>query len=212
MAPKIQVEQISFGFSESTEGVPDARGTKFEGPDAWKQANSWLMRRAAMLPHDMLGYLKHGFSIRWTDGEEYKGRYDLEPLGKGFGSMELPKVFEGLDDHIRNFVLFHAGLRRPGHMTEEKYAEYLNTFPFGHRQEHAAWIEKYQVGEEWTRTGAGVTMVTRVVEVSVTVPEAMSEAEVAGMVDSVLGQSVNDSRFPGCEPKFGRAKIRGSNA
>jgi len=63
-----------------------------------------------------------------------------------------------------------------------------------------------------TRTGAGVTMVTRVVEVSVTVPEAMSEAEVAGMVDSVLGQSVNDSRFPGCEPKFGRAKIRGSNA
>jgi hypothetical protein len=200
MAPKIQVEQISFGYSESTDGVPDARGETFA---SWKQVNSWLFHRAATLPHDMLGYLKHDFTIRWTDGEEYKGRYDLEPLKE-------PGSFEGLDSHIRNHVLFYAGLRRPGHMTEEKYWAYLNTFPFGQRQEYAAWIEKYQVGEEeLTPPGLGVTMVTRIVEVSVTVPEAIPEAEVAEMVDEVLGQGVNDSRFTGCfEPKFGKARMK----
>jgi hypothetical protein len=205
MSPKVQVEQISFGYSETTEGVPDARGKKFE---SWKEANSWLMHRAACLPHDLLGYLKHDFTIRWKDGYEYKGRYDLEPL-RGTGD------FEGLDAHIRNHVLFHAGLRRPGHMTEEKYLAYLNTFPFGQRQEYAAWIEKYQVGEELTQPVPGVTMVTRVVEVSVTVPEAMPEAKVTGIVDKAIEQGLGWIEFTegkaSFKPRFGKAKIRGSN-
>jgi len=119
MLPKVQVEQISFGYSETTEGVPDAFGKKFK---SWKEANSWLMHRATCLPYYMLGYLKHDVTIRWKDGSEYKGRYDLEPL-RGTGD------FEGLDAHIRNHFLFHAGLRRPGNLTEEKYWAYLNAFP-----------------------------------------------------------------------------------
>jgi hypothetical protein len=51
-------------------------------------------------------------------------------------------------------------------------------------------------------------MVTRIVEVEVTVPETMPEAATEEMVDSVLGQSVNNSRFPGCEPKFGKARMK----
>lgn len=207
MTPKIQVEQISFGYSETTEGVPDARGKKFTGPDAWKQANSWLMHRAAMLPHDMMGYLKHDFTIRWQDGYEYKGRYDLEPL-HGTGD------FEGLDAHIRNHVLFHAGLRRPAHMTEEKYAEYLKAFTKPEqRAEYAAWIDKYQVGEELTQPSSGVTMKTVIVEVPVTVmvPEDVPESEVARMVDNVL-ERVDDltlDSFPDYfSPSFGKAKAK----
>jgi hypothetical protein len=36
----------------------------------------------------------------------------------------------------------------------------------------------------------------------------MTGEEVTGVVDAVLTQSINDSRFPGCEPKFRKARLK----
>jgi len=136
---KIKAKEIRFGFSETEDGVPDANGTTFSGPDAWAQANAWLLKRSMALKDDMLGYLKHDFEITWEDGETYKGRYDLYPYG---GKHD----FEALDKHVRDFCLFYAGLKRPSHVSEDNYRVLVATA--SKQTAYRDFLDRYEIGQE----------------------------------------------------------------
>lgn len=79
--------------------------------ESWKKANRILMDMATTAP-EKGGYDKTDFYIEFEDGFKYQGRYDLK-----HSSIEFPCLF----NHIKDHVLFYAGLRKPLWMTNEQY-------------------------------------------------------------------------------------------
>lgn len=64
-------------------------------------------------------YDKCDFKITFDDGSVYEGRYDLKHW-----KDEVPN----LGNHVRDFVTFMAGQRKPGWMTDEQWKKALNSF------------------------------------------------------------------------------------
>ena len=81
---------------------------------SFAQANAVLRSWAKHAPRR--GYDKVWFTIRYEDGAEYRGRYDLQHT-----SVELPDLAR----HLRWTVGFYAGKRCPPHSTEEEYRQAL---------------------------------------------------------------------------------------
>lgn len=61
------------------------------------------------------GYHKIDFEIKWQDGSEYKGRFDLSRGGSN-----------NLREHVRRNLEFLAGTWTPPHMTKAQHDAYLN--------------------------------------------------------------------------------------
>ncbi len=93
----------------------------------WKDAEDRIQRICAKVPKDS-GYYKCDFRIHFVDGEEYEGRYDA--------AHPEASAYEGsLADHVRNHLLFYAGLKCPSHMKEADYERIVG--------EHTESKEKY---------------------------------------------------------------------
>jgi len=203
----IKAKSIRFDWSETANRLPcPATGKTFEGGNVWAKANCFLRRRAVLLPQEMIGYLKHGFTVVFEDGVEYSGRYDLKPYAQGF---------ESLDEHVRGFAEFHAGLRRPAHMSKESYASFLDRTMGPNFSEseiaviskgnYARFLKERQIGDIAHPVPSG-TLTCREVEVSFFVPETMSDKDAAKLVDRLLKLGAEQAEL-GFDPRFEPAEI-----
>jgi hypothetical protein len=95
----------------------------FKGPNCWQDANTWLVGQSHTYPKTG-GYDKHDFKVTFEDGETYEGRLDCQ-----HPSCDNPDL--NVARHVRDFVEFLAGTRRPAHMKPEVYQRYLDTDPKG---------------------------------------------------------------------------------
>jgi hypothetical protein len=105
--------------------------TLVEGPTSWcgkphdfpsfsqadAQLRQWRTHLYVGESKDPGGYYKCDFRIVW-DGEAYTGRYDIE-----FGDRC------DLAGHVRDYLTFASGRRRPDHITVEQYTMILARAP-----------------------------------------------------------------------------------
>lgn len=90
---------------------------EFEGDACWKDAAHWLWGQSYTFPKNG-GYDKHDVVVTFEDGETYEGRLDCMHYSREDADLNVAK-------HVRSFLTFLAGERRPAHMTAERYAAYL---------------------------------------------------------------------------------------
>jgi hypothetical protein len=107
------------------------------------EATCVLMQMAHDAP--TLGYDKTDFRITWEDGYVYEGRYDLHHISQ---QQENPNRCIDLADHIRGFILFCSGTRRPHHLSEEEYEKILVMYAMTTPEKRQAcldWLAKYEL-------------------------------------------------------------------
>jgi hypothetical protein len=122
----------------SETGKP-VRITSWKGPGSiWDAANAELLRMSRTAPERGGGYDKTDFKIEYADGETYKGRIDLQ---RGENN--------DVDKHMRDFLTFMGGQRKPAHMSKEKYEAYIrsvNQEDPGYSENVLEWLDKYEIG------------------------------------------------------------------
>lgn len=123
----IQAERIVILWSESNLVSSSMEFKTFAGVNH-------MLERIAQDNSD--GCLKTAFTIYYPDGEEYTGRIDVT-----FESKDIVK-------HVRDFVEYSAGVRKPAHMTEESYQAYINATGGAAQQEKfMKFLNTYQIGD-----------------------------------------------------------------
>lgn len=128
---KIKVKSITFLWSESNI-IKDNTIVL-----TWKEANEMIKDLAFSIEND--GYNKTAFFVEWEDGRTYKGRIDV--MAKDC-YKEAP-----LSEHIENFVLLMAGMKRPFNWTQERYEKYLNGFKIN-CEEWKNFLDTYMLYDE----------------------------------------------------------------
>jgi hypothetical protein len=129
---KIKVKSITFLWSESPV-IKDNTTVS-----TWTEANKIIKDVAFRIDK---GYDKTAFYVEWEDGRTYKGRIDV--MAKDY-YKETP-----LSEHIENFALGMAGLKKPYSWTDEEYESYLN----GLNVDREAWkelIDSYMLHDKET--------------------------------------------------------------
>lgn len=99
-------------------------------------ADRELRRWALTAPADG-GYDKCDFKLTFADGNTYEGRYDLKRADATYGDL--------IGRHVLEFLRFHAGLRRPSHLTEAQYENFLRLEGSAQKAEIMAFLEKYDL-------------------------------------------------------------------
>ncbi len=89
----------------------------FEGPRCWTAANAWLMGQSETFPAQG-GYDKHDFVVEFENGETYEGRLDCKASDCDDPDLNVAK-------HMRDFIEFMAGIRRPAWMNDAQWARAL---------------------------------------------------------------------------------------
>lgn len=110
---------------------------EFEGSDCWSRASAWLVSQGHTYPKTG-GYDKHDFTVTFDDGETYEGRLDCQHWTLENTDLNVAK-------HVRDFIEFHAGERRPAHMSVEQYKLYLNRMGEGEVKEAQAFLAEYEI-------------------------------------------------------------------
>lgn len=109
---------------------------EFTGDNVFGQANDYLKRLARTLPEKHLGYYKTKFRIEWEDGSTYEGRYDLKLNDVVYGDIGR---------HIRQFLEFYSGRRKPDHLTERDYRNFLARFALAEIIRFSHFIDIYDL-------------------------------------------------------------------
>ncbi len=137
LIPAIKVEITrAEGLHSEVTGKPEVC-TRDASFGIWSCADHILVKWSNTAPKEG-GYDKCDFIVTWEDGETYKGRYDLK-----HHSIEYPDLAK----HVYGFLIFHAGLKKPGHMSNEEYRNYLNTEPASSmipQSQH--FLQTYEIG------------------------------------------------------------------
>jgi hypothetical protein len=89
----------------------------FEGSRCWTAANAWLMGQSETFPAEG-GYDKHDFTVEFADGESYSGRLDCK-------ASDCEDADLNVGAHVRDFIEFMAGVRRPAWMNDMQWARAL---------------------------------------------------------------------------------------
>lgn len=92
----------------------------FEGPRCWIAARVWLLGQSETFPASG-GYDKHDFEVEFADGEKYAGRLDCKASDCEDADLDVA-------EHVRSFVEFMAGTRRPGWMNDLQWARALEQY------------------------------------------------------------------------------------
>ena len=128
---KIKVKSITFLWSESRKIKDNTSVT------TWKEANKMIKDIAFSIEND--GYNKTAFLVEWVDGQTYKGRIDVT-------TNDIYKEAP-LSEHIENFALGMAGMKKPYHWTQEKYKKYLNALKIN-CEEWKNFLDTYMLYDE----------------------------------------------------------------
>jgi len=111
---KIRATQI---IIERAEGLKDQCGKR--SFDNFAGANQYLREECHAADPKRPGCDKCDFKVLYADGETYSGNYGIaHPHSR---SHEAPD----LGEHVRRYLETCAGLRRPLHLTDEKYEDAL---------------------------------------------------------------------------------------
>lgn len=129
---KIKVKEITFLWSESNI-IKDNTTVS-----TWAEANK-IIKDVAFRVNK--GYDKTAFFIEWEDGRTYKGRIDV--MAKDY-YKEAP-----LSEHIYDFALGMAGMKKPYGWTDEEYENYLNAVK-SYREAWKELIDSYMLYDEET--------------------------------------------------------------
>jgi len=108
----------------------------FTGPNCWQDANVWLSRQSHTYPKTG-GYDKHDFRVTFEDGETYEGRLDCQHPECDDPDLNVAK-------HVRDFLEFLAGTRRPAHMKPEDYERVVARDP-KNREAAAEFLANYDI-------------------------------------------------------------------
>jgi len=100
-----------------------------------KSANKVLAKLAKTAPTGG-AYDKTKFTIRFRDGGEYTGRYDLVHI-----SEEQPN----LQKHVTAHLEFIAGVAHPSHMTEDEYRQHLDLYNEATKKEAQEFLQTYEI-------------------------------------------------------------------
>lgn len=137
---KIPATRIEFTYKEGrTDQMPDKWPVVFETQG---DMNPWIgagLQLRAWSEHAPAtgGYDKTDFTVTWADGQTYQGRYDLkrhsvEPVDLG--------------GHMREFLTFYAGRKRPDHLTEKQYQAALEAAGMATVIGANEFLERYEIG------------------------------------------------------------------
>jgi hypothetical protein len=85
---------------------------------SWDDANAVLTAWGKTAPLAGQGYHKVAFQIRFANGTEYGGRFDLQRGGRESDGATLER-------HVHEFALCHAGRRRPARVRPAEYQHLL---------------------------------------------------------------------------------------
>jgi hypothetical protein len=107
----------------------------FTGDDCWLDAHAWLFSQGKTFPTS--GYDKHDFKVVFADGEEYEGRLDCKAP-----SCEDPDL--NVARHMREFIEFYAGVRRPVHFTDEQWTRHMDRTAED-RPNYVAFLAEYAI-------------------------------------------------------------------
>jgi hypothetical protein len=105
-------------------------------------ANCFLRELAQTAPGPHGGYDKTAFRVTWEDGETYEGRYDLHHAEC---HQENPNGQIDLGDHMRAFLEFYAGVRKPAHMRHEDYEDCLSRAGLEFSRQCREALERYEI-------------------------------------------------------------------
>lgn len=88
------------------------------------------------------GYDKCDFTIEFTDGYEYKGRYDMQ-----LDLREKDGTVVTLQRHVQSHCMFYAGLWRPAHLTKDRYRSFMATIDSEDIAAYREFLNHYDLGE-----------------------------------------------------------------
>lgn len=117
---KIKVKSITFLWSESPVIKDNTTVT------TWEEANKIIKDIAFRVDK---GYDKTAFRIEWEDNSTYEGRIDVQ-------ASDLYKNAP-LSEHIENYALCMAGMKKIAGYTQEEYENLLNAY----NSDREAWKE-----------------------------------------------------------------------
>lgn len=112
MLSKIRPHKITFTAGEGIAGSM-MKGKIFT---SYEDANLALASASRFSPKPGRGYDKISFVVEFKDGFIYTGRLDLED-----GNYRL-------NDHVKQYLAFMSGQRRPECMEEDQYQSLLESF------------------------------------------------------------------------------------
>ncbi len=146
-AVKIEITRAE-GLTSEVTGKPEVC-TDAHIDGAWECANHVLVKWSGTAPKEG-GYDKCDFKVTWEDGETYEGRYDLKHY-----TIEYPNLAK----HIYDFLMFHAGLKKPAHMSTEEYQRYLSREPASSMvPQSQQFLQTYEIGHYTTMGELGNEM------------------------------------------------------
>lgn len=112
----------------------------------WQEANDLLKLvgkeeaeiNAKLKPEMRGGYAKVKFSVFYTDGEEYQGRFDVNAAHAEVAD---------LGQHMLDFLLYESGQACPKWYNEEQKASYAKRTEkqIADDKEINAWLNKYEI-------------------------------------------------------------------
>lgn len=106
--------------------IPRAESNLVDEPkkfDTLDEANLFLTRIAMSNRGTGGGYCKTDFVATFADGETYEGRFDLHAIDD---KQETSNGAICLLRHMQDYIEFLAGERKPDHMTEATYADFID--------------------------------------------------------------------------------------
>jgi Large polyvalent protein associated domain 25 len=127
---KIKLKSITFLWSESPV-IEDGHTVK-----TFAEADQVIKQIAAKAPNDGT-YDKTSFRIEWEDGQTYEGRVDVQ----------RKHIFDySLSQHVKDYALYRAGMKKPSNYSQEEYESLLQTF--GGIEEFKQFLNCYQLEDE----------------------------------------------------------------
>ncbi len=133
-SPKFPVIQIQLDGAE----VPDSPKATAA---SWDEANAILAEWGKTAPPKGRGYHKVDFLIRFANGIEYGGRFDLQQGGRESDGATLQA-------HVYDFALCYAGRRRPFHVSPAAYQALLERIGEDERTFYAQVLDSCDLGPE----------------------------------------------------------------
>jgi hypothetical protein len=123
----VKITQIEIHWTESNL-CPDGRIY-----NSLEEANR-LLAQISREERGKGGYCKVKYTATFEDGETYSGRIDVQGPENDF----IPCFLAAMQD----YVAFLAGKRKPGHMSEEVYRDYIKG---NDPVEMAEWLERLEI-------------------------------------------------------------------
>lgn len=137
--PHVITREMAYkDWAETVEKAPEgwAKDYPYKPSHQLYLSINTLLGTAAYHAPDSGAYHKTGFRVTWMDGSSYQGRFDL---------THEHRLNASVGAHIIDFCEFHSGRRKPIHMTEKQYTQFLSIHSAEQKQQLEDYLDKYEI-------------------------------------------------------------------